>query len=844
MAKKVISLLKTSLTVPILYWGLSMLANILNWLFNLQAGRTLSSNEFATLTVFLSFQYLLSIPTQALTTTVSRYTAYYTEKGEKDKQFYFFRQYWWLSWGVGLITLSLFIIFQQFISHFFHIESSSYIVLFSLIFIPTFLLSFEVGNLLGMLAFLWVGVLAFLLSLFKFGFLFFSSPLHLSPLTITIFALPISVIITWVISLLITRSYHPTSSGKIQNSRNHLSETYRFLGNAVFATLGIVLIYNIDVLLVKHFFTSYEAGIYSTLSLLGKTLYFGAGSVIGLLIPLTAKEQAQGKSGRRALLILLSIIALVGTFILLVYITFPQFIVTFLLTSKALPVLPYLTTYSLGMLFLVLVTCFITYSLAKKEYLPARITVFAALVQAVLIFFHHDSLQQIVTIVTSTLFCLLLILTMSEFFGLNYQSVRINISSLLKLIFNTHPSSVNDNQQVRILIFNWRDIKHVFSGGSEVYLHEIGQRLNKKGFDITLFTSNDGECSSFESIDGIKVIRRGGFVTVYIWAMIYYLFRLRGKNDIIIDVENGIPFFSPLYCRKPVILLIHHVHKNIFFKSLFPPFSWIAQFLESIVMPIVYKRSKIVTVSRSTADELQEEIGLTASHIISNGVDINRYKGTDKSSYPLISYVGRLKKYKSIDILLQAFKKLSDEVPDARLVIVGEGDQRAVLEQESYKLGITPLVSFFGHVSDDEKIDVLGTSWVMVQPSYMEGWGITCLEANACQTPVIASRVAGLKDSVSIGVSGLLFEYGNVDELYQLLKTILIDNNKRFYMSQSARLWSEQYSWDQQANKYELLIQQILRINLDASSLFVNDYMLQHHAINFSKKRILPDEIS
>lgn len=791
-----------------------MVANIFNWLFNMQAGRILTKEEFGTLTVFLSFQYIFTVAAGSLTTTVSRFTAYYSEKREQEKHFYFFRQYWWLTWTLGLIFLLFFLAFQGFIKSFFGFDSSTLILLFALLLIPLFLVSFEKGVMLGQLAFVWVGVLFLIESGTKLIFLLISPMWPISTITATVLALPVSIFAAWFVSILIARSFHPFPVVINFESSKDLKDTYKFLGNSVFAGLGAVLIYSLDVLLVKHFFSASEAGIYSTLSLLGKTLYFATGSLIGMLIPLTARAQAKNQSGRAPFLILLGLVTFVGISIWLSYTLIPEFVVTKLLRERGLVALPYLSTYSLGMLFLVLVNCFTVYNLAKKNYLPVRLTLVAAAVEAALIFINHQSLTQVVSIVTLTLFMLLVAMVVIELLGITTEVLLNNVTTFFKLFVSENRFGSHRSGKIKILIFNWRDTKHVYAGGAEVYLQEIGKRLSKDNCEITLFTSNDGRCLASEEHEGVHIIRRGGFITVYFWAILYYILKFRGKFDVILDCENGTPFFTPLFARKPVILLVHHVHQDIFFKSLVPPFSWLANFLETYFMSWLYQKSCVVAVSDSTADDLLKEIGLATTAVISSGVNLSKYRVSEKSPVPLVCYVGRLKKYKSVDVLLLAFKEVLTKSPNAQLVIAGDGDERLALEKKALELGISQSVRFLGWVSEKEKVNLLGRSWVMVQPSFMEGWGITCLEANACGTPVLASRVSGLKDAVSEGVSGYLFEYGDFYDLGRRLQELLDDQAKRVQLGKTARTWSEKYSWIAQSEKFSHLIRKIKELNL------------------------------
>jgi glycosyltransferase involved in cell wall biosynthesis/O-antigen/teichoic acid export membrane protein len=810
MTKKLFNTFNKSFKGPFLFWTASMVANVFNWLYNLNAGRILSKEEFGVLSVYLSILALLFVPAGALTTTVARFTAYYSEKGELQKYFHFFRQYWWFSWVLGILSLVVFLLLINPISSFFGIHAHFLTFIFSLVLIPLFLLSFEKGALLGQLAFVWIGLLLVFESIIKFVFLFFSKDLPFAPLTLAVVSLPISAFLAWFISMLISRSIYPVPQNTSEKKNKDIFDSYKFLSNTFFASLGTVLIYSLDVLLVKHYFNASDAGIYSTLSLLGKILYFGAGSVIGIMVPITTRSIAKNPENRTPLLVAFSLVAAAGSVVLASYIFIPELVVSLLLTKKALVTLPYLTQYASAIFLLVLATCISSFNIAKKNFTPARIIILFAILQAALISFYHNSLGQVVNIIFGTSAGLFTSLIILEF--LNLRTFKTNIQSFFDLFSSSNEVRLN-NSRKRILIFNWRDVKHIYSGGAEVYIQQVASNLVKRNFEVTIFTSNDQKSKRYETVDGVRIIRRGGFVTVYIWAFLYYILKFRNKFDAILDSENGIPFFTPFYIKKPIVLLVHHVHQDVFLKLLVPPFSWIANFLETFLMPKAYKNSQVIAVSRSTAEELKKNLNIHVNNVIENGVDTKTFSKTKKVKYPLISYVGRLKKYKSIGILINSFQKLVQDFPTAKLVIAGEGDYRKNLEEQVLSMKIKSSVKFLGKITEEEKIDLLGKSWVMVQPSYQEGFGITCLEANAAYTPVLASRVAGLKDAVKEGDSGYLFEYGDSVELYRRLKDLTENSRKRARLSKKARTWSERFSWENQAAKMEVLLDQIIQRN-------------------------------
>lgn len=355
---------------------------------------------------------------------------------------------------------------------------------------------------------------------------------------------------------------------------------------------------------------------------------------------------------------------------------------------------------------------------------------------------------------------------------------------------------------LRILIFNWRDTKHVWAGGAELYLHELAKRWVAAGNKVTLFSGNDRKSTRRDVIDGVEIIRRGGFYLVYFWAFLYYIFRFRGRYDIIIDSENGLPFFTPLYAKERVYLLIHHVHQGVFRKSLNPILYSIANFLEIRLMPFVYRKAAVFTVSPSSRKSIMEKsITKKEPEVIYNGVDVKYFRPGRKSPTPTVLYLGRIKTYKSLDVLILSAKKILTELPTAVFVIAGEGDVRESLMKMTEEQGLSKNFRFQGRVSEREKLKLYQRAWLLVNPSMVEGWGITTIEANACGTPVVASRVSGLVDSVSNPHTGFLVPYGDSDAFSQRILQLLTDHDLRKRMGLEAIRWSKKFDWKKSADE-------------------------------------------
>jgi glycosyltransferase involved in cell wall biosynthesis len=229
----------------------------------------------------------------------------------------------------------------------------------------------------------------------------------------------------------------------------------------------------------------------------------------------------------------------------------------------------------------------------------------------------------------------------------------------------------------------------------------------------------------------------------------------------------------------------------------------------------LYKRKKtpFIVVSPSTYQELLSR-GFDSSLLVQVylAVDHTLYRptGVPRSPTPLIGYFGRLKRYKSVEHLLQAASLVLRDVPEMKVVIVGEGDDRPRLEAMACELNIQHAVSFTGFVSDQEKITLLQQMWFKVATSSKEGWGLTVTEANACGTPVVASNVPGLRDAVQDGKTGLLYRYGDIADLARKITLLLKDADLHARLSAGALAWAAHFSWDEAARKtIEVLEQRI-----------------------------------
>src|SRR3989344_5702101 len=358
---------------------------------------------------------------------------------------------------------------------------------------------------------------------------------------------------------------------------------------------------------------------------------------------------------------------------------------------------------------------------------------------------------------------------------------------------------------MKILILNWRDIKHEWAGGSEVYIFELAKRWVKMGHKVSLFCGQDirEKLPDEDLIDGIKIYRKGGRYSLYFWAIWYYFKKLRKECDTIVDVQNGIPFFSILYSRKPKIAIVYHVHGRQFFIELPFPLNLIGFITEKFIFPLFYSNIKIMAISETTKKALIK-LGFNKKNIniVYCGIGEKNRKISNsfsKFSQPTILYLGRIKKYKRVDLLVKIMPEILKIVPRARLLIAGWGTEASAVADLSMRSIQRRRVRIIGPVSEFEKRLLLSRSWVFVNPSIGEGWGISIIEANLYGSPAIAFKVAGLSESINNGITGYLVK--SEKELVSRMCEILQDQKLRARLSKNALLWSGKFNWDDAANQ-------------------------------------------
>ncbi|SCL15161.1 Glycosyltransferase involved in cell wall bisynthesis [Micromonospora rhizosphaerae] len=369
-----------------------------------------------------------------------------------------------------------------------------------------------------------------------------------------------------------------------------------------------------------------------------------------------------------------------------------------------------------------------------------------------------------------------------------------------------------------MLFLNWRDTRNPEGGGSEVYVERIAGELVARGYRATIFCAAHTDAAAEEVNDaGVRLVRRGGRHTVYAWAALCYLAGALGlgplsarrsgrRPQVLVDVCNGLPFLSPLWARRPVFNLVHHVHREqwpVVLGRRAARFGW---WVESRLAVRVYRRCRYVTVSAATRSELAS-LGVAADRVtvVHNGTP--ELPGTDavRAAYPLLVVLGRLVPHKRVEVALRTLAALAEELPDLRLVVAGQGWWEPHLRGLAAELGVTDRVDFRGFVTEDEKSALLASAWVALTPSLKEGWGLTIVEAGAAGTPTVAFRDAGgVTEAVVDGRTGLLAD--DSDDYVAKVRTLLCDHEARQRMGAEARRHAASFTWPAAGERFAALV--------------------------------------
>lgn len=357
---------------------------------------------------------------------------------------------------------------------------------------------------------------------------------------------------------------------------------------------------------------------------------------------------------------------------------------------------------------------------------------------------------------------------------------------------------------MRLLLVNWQDRENPQAGGAEIHLHEIYGRLAARGHEVSLLCGGWPGCPPRATLDGINVVRVGTRASFRFLARRGYREHFGGRPmDLVIEDINKVPLHTPWWGPTPVVGVVPHLFGATAFQELpFPVAA--AVWMAERPIPWVYRHVPFQAISESTRDDLVGRgIPRDRIRVIYCGIDSVGYTPAPgvRSETPVFAYLGRLKKYKAVDLVIRGFAQAA--LPGARLHIAGAGDYRSELERLVGSLDLGDRVTFLGRISEPEKLQLLRRAWALLFTSPKEGWGITNLEAAACGTPVIASDSPGIRESVRDGETGYLVRHGDVEALAGAMRRLAGDRLLVERLGTQARAFAEGFTWERAADETE-----------------------------------------
>ena len=356
---------------------------------------------------------------------------------------------------------------------------------------------------------------------------------------------------------------------------------------------------------------------------------------------------------------------------------------------------------------------------------------------------------------------------------------------------------------LRVVALSWRDLANPSAGGAEVLIDRLLLELGSRGHEVTLVCGGPVDKRPYE------VINAGGEFSQYLAAPVICNRAALRKADVLIDVENGLPYFSPLWRRKASLCLVHHIHTDQWGDRFPGPIAAACQVVESRIMPAVYRNRIFVAVSESTADDLSD-IGVPRSHIrtIESGVDLPAASEVERSAEPLLISLNRLVPHKRVDLLLDAWELAAGRMP-GRLLVLGDGPELESLRRRAATL---PRVEVTGRVSEEVKNRLLAETWGIVSTAHHEGWGMSIMEAAAAETPALAIDAPGIRDAIVDGVTGILVRAPQ-SELPAAFADALVqftsDADGRKRLGVAARERAVRFSWDHTIDRWEAVLEEV-----------------------------------
>lgn len=351
-------------------------------------------------------------------------------------------------------------------------------------------------------------------------------------------------------------------------------------------------------------------------------------------------------------------------------------------------------------------------------------------------------------------------------------------------------------------------------GGVEARAFYLAKNLAKK-HEVTVITSFDAGTVQNETISGINVIRCGkkrkysqGGNFVDRVSFISSAIKIGKRLDLdIVDGYNFISYISAYKISKflhiPRVATYHDVWLGEWIKNVGLINGIMGELLERYILS--KKWDKFIAVSKYTKQKLKNN-GIRKDNIsvIYNGINLEKYVQSNDKEENTVCYVGRLVKYKKVDDLINAINIVRTDIPNIKLNIIGSGPEEKNLKKLVIEKNLENNVKFLGFLkSHSEVMDYLKHAKVFSLPSIVEGFGMVTIEAIACGTPYVNSKIPPTVEITRNGLGGILYEPENTLELSDSIKSLLKDDKLYLKKQTECKTLSKNYDWNGLSNSLE-----------------------------------------
>ncbi|GDX15920.1 GDP-mannose-dependent alpha-(1-6)-phosphatidylinositol monomannoside mannosyltransferase [Actinomycetes bacterium] len=363
------------------------------------------------------------------------------------------------------------------------------------------------------------------------------------------------------------------------------------------------------------------------------------------------------------------------------------------------------------------------------------------------------------------------------------------------------------------------------AGGIETFVIGLLERI--KGHEVTVFTSQQGDTSVYDQqwLDkfGVRVVRDKSKILLPSWRVTRAAKKIVAVKNIDVVVFGAaapLALMSPSLRKSGVkkIIALTHGHE-VWWAKIFPfklAIKRIGKNVDHLTYLGEFTRQAISeALSRKSATEMVKIApGIDTAHFIPQPDAMQKRKELGLQDKKIIISVGRLVHRKGQDSLIQAMPAVLKKIPNAHLLLVGEGPYKKHLEKLVMRLSLKQNVTFAGRIMYDRLPSYLSAADLFAMPSRsrffgleVEGLGIVYLEASACGIPVVAGNSGGAPDAVLEGVTGLCVDGTNIEQITRAIVEICRDAERASHMGAAGRNWIvDQWRWDIWSKEFNALL--------------------------------------